>query len=128
MHFAFFFLLHILPHLDWIRRDTFYLSISLRIQFECGKIRTRNNTVFAYFSRSDHYLLKIEMWNICLYVIYVFTKHAWVKAWKNKKGKTALNAFIKILNKRNCKLNISWVDHEREFYDRFMQKWLVLDI
>ena len=57
-------------------------------------------------------------------MIYVFTKHAWVKVWKNKKGKTALNAFIKILNKCNCKLNISWVDHEREFYDRFMQKWL----
>ena len=28
-------LVHIFPHLDWIRRDT------LRIQSECGKIRTR---------------------------------------------------------------------------------------
>ena len=26
---------------------------SLRIQSECGKIRTRNNSVFGHFSRSD---------------------------------------------------------------------------
>ena len=30
-------------------------SVSLRIQSECGKIRTRKNSVFGYFSRSDSY-------------------------------------------------------------------------
>ena len=29
------------------------LLVSLRIQTECGKIRTRKNSVFAHFSRSD---------------------------------------------------------------------------
>ena len=47
-----------------------------------------------------------------------------VEAWKDKKGKTALNVFIKILNECNRKPNISWVDQRREFSNRFMQKWL----
>ena len=34
-----FFLVRILPHLDWIRR------VNLRIQSKCGKIRTRKNSV-----------------------------------------------------------------------------------
>ena len=33
-----------------------------------------------------------------LCVIDVFTKHAWVKTLKDKKGKTVLNAFIEIVN------------------------------
>ena len=33
-----------------------------------------------------------------LYVIDIFTKHAWVKSLKDKKCKTDLNAFIKIVN------------------------------
>ena len=37
------FLVRILPHSDWV---------SLRIQSECGKIRTRKNFVFGHFSRS----------------------------------------------------------------------------
>ena len=37
----------IFPHSDWIRR------VSLRIQSECGKIRTRKNSVFGHFSRSE---------------------------------------------------------------------------
>ena len=42
------FLARIFPHSDWIRRD----GVSLRIQSECGKIRTRNDSVFGHFSRS----------------------------------------------------------------------------
>ena len=41
------FLVRIFPHSDWIWRD-----VSLRIQSECGKIRTRKNSVFGHFSRS----------------------------------------------------------------------------
>ena len=40
------FLVLIFPHSDWIRRETSYQS-------ECGKMRTRNNSVFGHFSRSD---------------------------------------------------------------------------
>ena len=43
------FLVRIFPHLDWIQR----YSVNLRIQPECRKIRTRKNSVFGHFSRSD---------------------------------------------------------------------------
>ena len=44
-----------------------------------------------------------------LCVIDVFTKNAWVKFLKDKKSKTVLNAFIKIVNESNCKPNKLWV-------------------
>ena len=34
------------------------------------------------------------------------------------------NAFIKIVNKSNRKLNKLWVDQEREFYSKITQEWL----
>ena len=41
------FLVRIFPHSDRIRRD----SLSLRIQSECGKIRTRKSTIFGHFTQ-----------------------------------------------------------------------------
>ena len=38
-----------------------------------------------------------------LCVIDVFTKYAWVKALKDKKGKTVLNAFTERINESNHK-------------------------
>ena len=64
--------------------------------------------------------------NYLLCVIGVFTKYAWVKPLKDKKGKTVLNAFIEIVNESNCKPNNLWVDKRREFYKKLMQEWLVL--
>ena len=40
-----------------------------------------------------------------LCAIDVFTKYAWVKPLKDKKGKTVLNAFIEIVNESNRKPN-----------------------
>ena len=40
-----------------------------------------------------------------LCVIDVFTKYAWVKPLKDKKGITVLNAIIEIANESNRKLN-----------------------
>ena len=65
----------------------------------------------------------IRTYNL-LCVIGVFTKYAWVKPLKNKKGKTVLNAFIKIVNESNRKPNKLWVDQGREFYNKLMQEWL----
>ena len=48
-----------------------------------------------------------------LCVIDVFTKYAWVKPLKDKKGKTILNAFIEIVNESNCKPSNLWVDQGR---------------
>ena len=59
-----------------------------------------------------------------LCVIDVFTKYAWVKPLKDKKGKTVLNAFMEIVNESNRKPNKLWVDQGREFYNKLMQEWL----
>ena len=43
-----------------------------------------------------------------------------IKLQKLKEGKTALNAFIEIVNESNHKPNKVWVDQGREFYNKFM--------
>ena len=58
-----------------------------------------------------------------LFVIDIFTKYAWVKPLKDKKGKTVQNAFIEIVNESNRKPNKLWVDQGREFYNKLMQEW-----
>ena len=50
-------------------------------------------------------------------MINVFTKYAWVKPLKEKKGKAALNPFIEIVNESNCKPNELCVAQGREFYN-----------
>ena len=55
--------------------------------------------------------------------IDVFTKYAWVKPLKDKKGKAVLNAFIEIVNESNHKPNKLWIDQGREFYNKLMQEW-----
>ena len=57
-------------------------------------------------------------------MIDVFTKYILVKPLKDKKGKTVLNAFIKIVNDSNRKSHKFWLDQEREFYNKPMQEWL----
>ena len=41
------------PYFSTFGLNTERYFVSLRIQSECGKIRTRNNSVFGHFSRSD---------------------------------------------------------------------------
>ena len=48
-----------------------------------------------------------------LCVIDNFTKYAWGKPLTDKKGKTVLNTFIKIVNESNRKPNKLWVDQGR---------------
>ena len=43
-------------------------------------------------------------------MIDIFSKYAWVKPLKDKKGKTVLNAFIEIVNESNRKPNKLWVN------------------
>ena len=57
-------------------------------------------------------------------MIDVFTKYILVKPLKDKKGKTVLNAFIKIVSDSNRKSYKFWLDQEREFYNKPMQEWL----
>ena len=59
-----------------------------------------------------------------LCVIDFFTKYAWVKPLKGKKGKAVLNAFIEIVNESNRKPNKLWVDQGRGFYNKLIQEQL----
>ena len=43
-------------------------------------------------------------------MIDIFSKYAWVKPLKDKKGKTVLNAFIEIVNESNRKQNKLWAN------------------
>ena len=45
-----------------------------------------------------------------LRVIYVFTKHVWVKPLKDKRVKTVLYGFVDKVNKSKRKPNKLWVD------------------
>ena len=53
---------------------------------------------------------KNVIYSLC--TIDVFTKYAWVKPLKDKKGKTVLNAFIEILNESNRKPNYGLIKEE----------------
>ena len=59
-----------------------------------------------------------------LCVIDIFTKYAWLKPLRDKKGNTVLNAFIEIVNKSNRKPNKLWVNQGSGFYNNLMEKWL----
>ena len=59
-----------------------------------------------------------------LCVIDVYSKYAWVKPLKDKRGKTVLNAFIETVNESNRKPNKLWFDQGREFCNKVMQEWL----
>ena len=48
------------PYFPAFRLNTERFSVSLRIQSECGKTQTRQNSVFGHFSRSA-YLGKVEL-------------------------------------------------------------------
>ena len=61
-----------------------------------------------------------------LFLIDIFSKHAWVIPLKDKKGITITNAFQKYLDKSNCKLNKIWVDQGGKLYKRSM-KYLLED-
>ena len=48
---------------------------------------------------------------ICFSVRFdIFSEYAWDIPWKDKKGITVTNAFQKLLNESNCKLNKIWID------------------
>ena len=51
-----------------------------------------------------------------LCVIDIFVKYAWVIPLQDKRGITITNAFQKIFDESNRKLNKIWVDKVSEFY------------
>ena len=57
-----------------------------------------------------------------LFVIYVFSKYAWIIPLKDEKAIPIANAFQKILDESKCKLNKIWVDKASEFYNNRSMK------
>ena len=95
-------------------------------KFRRRKVHTRfeDNTQAADLAEMELFSSKSKNVKQLLCVIVVFTKYEWVKPLKDKKGKTALNTFIKIVNEFNFKPNTLWVDQGREFYNKLMQESL----
>ena len=63
-----------------------------------------------------------------LCVIDIFSKYAWVILLKDKKGKSIVNAFQKILKESNRKPNKMWVDKGSEFYNNSFKKMVIQQI
>ena len=59
--------------------------------------------------------LSIKMLNIYYVIGDAFTKYTCVKSLKDEKGKTIINAFIKMINESNRKPDKSWVAQEESF-------------
>ena len=57
-------------------------------------------------------------------VIDIFSKYAWVVPLKDTKSVSIVNAFQKISDDSNRKLNKIWIDKGSEFYDSSFKKWL----
>ena len=68
----------------------------------------------------DHSTDKYFRYLLC--GIHIFTKYAWVKPLKDRKGKIVLNTFIEIVNESNRKRNRLWVDQGRELSNKLMQE------
>ena len=83
----------IFPHSDWILRDTPYLSVSLSIHSECGKLRTRitpNTDTFQVLNITDFFYFfgniidksvvsEVSLKSVCFYRRLLTTAQALVK-------------------------------------------------
>ena len=70
--------------------------------------------LLSSFNRGVKYFLCV----IC--VIDVFSKYPLV----DKKAKTVLDGFVRIVNESKPKPNKLWIDQGRQFYNELMKKWL----
>ena len=59
-----------------------------------------------------------------LCVIDIFSRHAWVIPFKDKRGIKIINAFQKKLEESNRKPNKICADKDSEWYHRSMKSWL----
>ena len=65
-----------------------------------------------------------EVYRFLFCVIDICSKYAWPIPLKDKKGITIANAFQKILNESNGKLNKIYIDKGSKFYIRSVKSWL----
>ena len=62
------------PYFSAFGVNTERYEVSLRIHSDCGKIRTRNNSVFGHFSRSAYYSMYqvLSVYAVILYYFNIF--------------------------------------------------------
>ena len=63
---------------------------------------------------------------LVLSVIDMFSKYAWVIPLKDKKGRSIVNGFQKILNDSKRKPNKIWVDKRSEFYNNSLNGYKIM--
>ena len=111
-------------------------SVSLRIQSECGKIRTRKNSVFRHFSRSVIYQDPRSMRKFLLTNPKLFPKECQsinVTFWKNQIIKNCHNILInamiweKITFQKKCK-PIWRTTLQRKIQDLFKMIWMLIAV
>ena len=86
--------------------------------------RFKDNIWAADLSEVESLSSKNKNVKYLLYVIDVFTKYAWIKTLKEKKGRAILNYFMEIVNEFNGKPNKLQIDQGTKSYNKVMQKWL----
>ena len=95
--------------------DAAYCNSKVIKKFKRRKVyaRFQDNIWTADLAEMESFSSKNKNDKYLLCVIVFFTKYAWVKPLKDKKGKKVLNAFIEIVNESNRKSNKVWVDQGR---------------
>ena len=108
------------------------LNEMLAQEFHKAKIRKiKRGKVYSRFKNNISAAYLAEMGSLSsfnhgvqqlLCVIDVLAKCAWVHPLVDKKAKTVLNGFVRIVNESKHKPNKFWVDKRQYFHNEFMEK------
>ena len=80
----------------------------------------------AYYSFKDN-IWGVDVADMSLCVIDLFSRYSWVIPLKNKKGDSIVEGFKSILTNSTRKLNKIWVDNGKEFYNNKFNNFLKND-
>ena len=112
---------------DWAQQLAEELHKPIRRKFKTRKVIV--NHIDEIWSADLVFMDKLSKWNkgfkYLLTVIDVFSKFAWVKSLKDKKGSSITAAFADIIKKYKRKPEYLWVDKGSEFYNKTFKEWLL---
>ena len=112
---------------DWAQQLAEELHKPIRRKFKTRKVIV--NHIDEIWSADLVFMDKLSKWNkgfkYLLTVIDVFSKFAWVKPLKDKKGSSITTAFADIIKKYKRKPEYLWVDKGSEFYNKTFKEWLL---
>ena len=112
---------------DWAQQLAEELHKPIRRKFKTRKVIV--NHIDEIWSADLVFMDQLSKWNkgfkYLLTVIDVFSKFAWVKSLKDKKGSSITAAFADIIKKYKRKPEYLWVDKGSEFYNKTFKEWLL---